>query len=60
VIQPEHWRVVNVAAGLMSTDTDQPNVEYDRALVEMTCDLIGVSDRQAVQDFLLALARLHT
>jgi hypothetical protein len=54
-----HWTIAQVAADLISTGS-QPNIEYDRALVEMTTILLGMSheEQDDVEEFLLALALL--
>jgi hypothetical protein len=56
------WEVVSAAADQIGrADDPEPNIEYDRAVVDMTCTLLGIDhgERQAVQDFLLALARMR-
>jgi hypothetical protein len=53
--------VFAAAARIGRADDPEPNVEYDRALVDLTCDLLGLDagiHHQEVQDFLLSLARL--
>lgn len=53
--------VFAAAARIGRPDDTEPNIEYDRALVDLTCDLLGLDagiHHQQVQDFLLALSRL--
>ena len=49
---PEARRILKVARGLKSEDGENP--EYDRALVEMTCDLLGIPmvDRREVEQLI--------
>ena len=55
--------VIRVAAELVSASgasgSDSENTEYDRAIVEMTCDLLSISTESAdaVLPFLRALGR---
>lgn len=48
-------KIVNIAAELLSEDSD--NREYDRAIVEMTSELLGISHEHhdAVDQFLRAV-----
>jgi len=48
--------VLRAASELLSEDEDA-NPEYDRAIVELTCDLLSISteSKDAVYPFLIAL-----
>jgi hypothetical protein len=51
----EFTHVLRAAADLLSDDGENP--EYDRAITELTCDLLSVStdSKDAVYNFLCAL-----
>jgi len=47
--------VLDLAAGLLAGEDDEPNTEYTRGVVELTADLLGISDKEALEVVLRAL-----
>lgn len=43
--------ILDIAAGLISEDAE--NSEYDRAIVEMTCGLLGITDDRGTVEHMI-------